>query len=258
MKKRLQSITARGFESGILLLILLLIWQGTALSGLVRGYLLPSPAAVLRALVGGAPELMGHAGISLTEAFLGLLIGTGCACLLAVLMDEYAFLYRSVYPLLIVSQTVPPIAIAPLLLLWLGYGIAPKIALVVIVCFFPVAVGLLDGLKGVDTDQINLLRTMGASRAQIFWHVRLPGALPGFFSGFKIAASYSIVGAVIAEWLGGDRGLGVYMTRVRKSYAFDKMFAVIFLISLLSLLLIKLVERLEKRVLHWKYRQIQE
>ena len=136
--------------------------------------------------------------------------------------------------------------IAPLLVLWMGYDMAPKIALVVIVCFFPMAVGLLDGFRSADQDTVNLLRSMGASKGQIFRMVKLPSSLGRFFSSLRVSVSYSIVGAVIAEWLGGNSGLGVYMTRVRKSYAFDKMFAVIVLISLISLLLMWLVSMIQR------------
>lgn len=145
-----------------------------------------------------------------------------------------------------ITQTIPTVAIAPLLVLWMGYDMAPKIALVVIVCFFPMAVGLLDGFRSADQDTVNLLRSMGASKGQIFRMVKLPSSLGRFFSSLRVSVSYSIVGAVIAEWLGGNSGLGVYMTRVRKSYAFDKMFAVIVLISLISLLLMWLVSMIQR------------
>ncbi|HHY51697.1 MAG TPA: ABC transporter permease, partial [Clostridiales bacterium] len=143
------------------------------------------------------------------------------------------------------------VALAPLLVLWMGYGPAPKIVLVFLVCFFPVAVGLLDGFREADPDTMVLLRSMGANERQIFFHLKQPGALPRLFSGLRIAVSYSIVGAVIAEWLGGSSGLGVYMTRVRKSYAFDKMFAIIFFVSGLSILLMRLTALLEKKMTPW-------
>jgi ABC-type nitrate/sulfonate/bicarbonate transport system permease component len=147
---------------------------------------------------------------------------------------------------------MPVIAIAPLLILWMGYGAAPKIALVFLTCFFPLTIGLLGAFSQTDTDTIKLFKSMGASRFQIYRYVKYPQALPAFFSGLKIACAYSIIGAVIAEWLGGDRGLGVYMIRVRRSYSFDKMFAVIFLTSILSLLLIKLISFIEKAAMPWK------
>ena len=161
-------------------------------------------------------------------------------------------LYRAFYPLVVLTQTIPTVAIAPLLVLWFGYGMLPKVVLIVVATFFPITVGLLGGFKSVDPDEIDLMRSMGASRWQIMRHVKIPAALPQFFSGLKISAAYAIVGAVIAEWLGGFSGLGVYMTRVRKAYSFDKMFAVIFLISALSLVLMWAVEAVRRIAMPWE------
>ena len=235
-----------------LIAALVLLWQLVCSLGLVPKFMLPSPVDVLRAFVAEFPALMGHAAISLSEAFEGLGLGIAAAFVFAVLMDRSRFLYDAVYPILTLTQTIPTIAIAPLLVLWMGYGLAPKITLVFLVCFFPVTVGLLDGFRSTDSDAIRLLKSMGASGLQVFTHIKLPYALPGFFTGLKTSATYSIVGAVIAEWLGGDVGLGVYMTRVRKSYAFDKMFAVIFLVSILSLGVMQLITLLEKKAMPWK------
>ena len=174
-----------------------------------------------------------------------LLIGIALAFVMAALMDRFLVLQRAFYPIMIITQTIPTIALAPVLVLWMGFGKAPKIALVVITTFFPIAVGLLDGYKSVDTDAVNLMRAMGANRAQIFYHVKFPASLSFFFSGLKISASYAVVGAVISEWLGGFEGLGVYMTRSRKAYAFDRMFAVILLIVIISLLLMLFVNILK-------------
>lgn len=194
---------------------------------------------------------MKHGATTLTEAFLGLTIGTVLGFIIAVVMDHYPLAYKSVYPLMVVTQTVPTVAIAPLLVLWLGYGLLPKVVLIVLTTFFPIAIGLLDGFRSVDPDAINLLKAMGANKLQCFIHIKLPRSLSHFFAGLKISVSYSVVGAVISEWLGGFYGLGVYMTRVRKSYSFDKMFAVIFFISFISLLLMSGVTLLRNAVMPW-------
>jgi len=211
--------------------------------------MLPSPVSVVKAFFSDFGLLMNNAGTTLAEAFFGLGIAVALAFILAFLMDRFSFLYHSLYPILVISQTIPAVAVAPLLVLWMGYGISPKIALVVVVCFFPLAVGLLDGYKAADRDMLNLMRAMGATKFQIFHYLKLPSSLGRFFSGLRIAVSYSVVGAVIAEWLGGYSGLGVYMTHVKKSFAFDKMFAVIFLISILSLVLMRLVTLAEKIIM---------
>ena len=218
--------------------------------------MLPSPADVAGAFVRDFPTLMTHAYVSVSEALYGLIIGTVLAFGLACAMDRFLMMEEAVMPLLVVTQTIPTIAIAPLLVLWMGFGMEPKIALVVITTFFPIAVGLLDGFKSADPDAIALLRSMNASRLQIFRHLKLAAALPYFFSGLRISASYAVVAAVISEWLGGFEGLGVYMTRVRKAYAFDKMFAVILLIVIVSLLLMALVNLIRDISMPWlKYRQ---
>lgn len=214
--------------------------------------MLPSPGDVVRAFIDNFAVMIKQAAVTLQEACWGLLIGIALAFVIAALMDRFAFLHKAVYPLLVITQTIPTIAIAPLLVLWMGFGMAPKITLVVITTFFPIAIGLLNGFEGVDKDAINLMRAMGANRYQIFRYVKLPNAVPSFFSGLRISASYAVVGAVVSEWLGGFEGLGVYMTRVKKAYAFDKMFAVIVFISVISLLLMALVGALEKAAMPYQ------
>ncbi|MDY3367050.1 ABC transporter permease [Zhenhengia yiwuensis] len=251
MIKKLQNITNKLYASG-LIIGLILIWQVVCSLELVPGYMLPSPIQVIQAFINEFNVLMGHLMISLSEAFLGLGVGILVAFILAVGMDHYRGLHKSLYPLLIISQTVPVIAIAPLLVLWMGYGMAPKVMVIFLVCFFPITISLLDGFREADRDTIRLMKSMGANAKQIFWHIKLPCALPGFLAGLKVSVSYAVIGAVVAEWLGGTAGLGVYMTRVRKSYAFDKMFAVIFLVSLISLVLMKLVSLLDRKIMPYK------
>ena len=243
----------RNLPSIVALAALLLTWQLVSMGGLIPSYMLPSPVKVLRAFADELPLLWENSLITLGEAFLGLFFGVAVGFLAAVFMDAFEVLYKAFYPLLIITQTIPSVAIAPLLVLWLGYEMTPKIVLIVISTFFPVAVGLLDGFRSADKDAIDLLRSMGANRAQIFRYIKFPSALPQLFSGLKIAAAYSVVGAVISEWLGGFGGLGVYMTRVKKAFAFDKMFAVIFLISGISLLLMALVELAQKKCMPYRY-----
>jgi len=243
----------RNIPSIIAIAALLLTWQLVCMSGLIPGYMLPSPVDVLRAFVSELPLLWENSLITLQEAFIGLVMGVGVGFLAAVLMDSFEILYKAFYPLLIITQTIPSVAIAPLLVLWFGYEMTPKIVLIVISTFFPVTVGLLDGFRSADKDAIGLLRSMGADRLRVFRYIKFPTALPQLFSGLRIAAAYSVVGAVISEWLGGFGGLGVYMTRVKKAFAFDKMFAVIFLISAISLALMALVELAEKKCMPYRY-----
>ena len=231
---------------------LLLIWQLGCSLELIPSFMLPSPLEVMQAFVSEFPLLLENSVITLQEAFIGLILGVSVGFAVAVLMDTFAFLYKAFYPLLIITQTIPSVAIAPLLVLWFGYEMTPKIVLIVISTFFPVTVGLLDGFRSADKDAIGLLRSMGANRVKVFRYIKFPSALPQLFSGLRIAAAYSVVGAVISEWLGGFGGLGVYMTRVKKAFAFDKMFAVIFLISAISLALMALVGFAEKKCMPYR------
>lgn len=233
----------------------LLIWQLAHMAGWLPRYMLPSPVEVVNAFVNDFPLLMQHAGTTLYEAFVGLAIAIVLSLVLSALMDRYELLYKALSPILILTQTIPTVAIAPLLVLWMGYETAPKITLIVITGFFPLVVNLLDGYRAADPDAIRMMRAMGATPWQIYRHVKLPGSMGFFFSGLHIATSYAIVGAVISEWLGGFSGLGVYMTRVKKSFSYDKMFAVIFLISFLSLILLWLIRKLQKTLVPWERRK---
>lgn len=231
---------------------ILVIWQLVCSLGLVPNFMLPSPIEVVQALVSDVVLLCQHMAITLVEAALGLAIGVAVGFIFAVLMDRFETFYLAFDPLLTVSQTVPTVAIAPLFVLWFGYGLLPKVLLVVITTFFPVTVALASGFRSVDSDEIDLMRTMKASEWQIFRYAKLPAAMDQFFSGLRISATYAIVGAVISEWLGGFWGLGVYMTRVRKSFSYDRMFAVIIIISALSLALMHGVDVLERICMPWK------
>jgi ABC-type nitrate/sulfonate/bicarbonate transport system permease component len=251
LKRKLQNTTTKIWSISAIAVILI-VWQAVCSLGMIDSFLLPSPVQVVKAFVEELPVLMEHSMVTLTEALVGLFLGILLGFVMAVLMDQFEPLYKAFYPLIVLTQTVPTVAIAPLLVLWFGYEMAPKVILIVITTFFPITVGLLNGFKSADKDSINLLRAMGASKLQIFKIVKLPGALSQFFAGLRISASYAVVGAVISEWLGGFSGLGVYMTRVKKAFSFDKMFAVIFLISIISLLLMKCVDLLQKKCMPWE------
>lgn len=221
----------------------------------VPAYMLPSPIDVVKAFADNFSIMMKQAAVTLQETLYGLLIGIAIAFVIASLMDRFTIINKALYPVLVITQTIPTIAIAPLLVLWMGFGMAPKITLVVITTFFPIAIGLLNGFQSVDEDAINLMRSMGAKRLQIFRIIKLPNATASFFSGLRISAAYAVVGAVVSEWLGGFEGLGVYMTRVKKAYAFDKMFAVIVFISAISLVLMGIVVLLEKISMPWVHKK---
>lgn len=231
--------------------ILLLIWQFIIDGGIVERYVLPSPTDVISALFKILPSIKGHIYTTLKEALLGFIVSILISIILAILMDNIKVIRRSIYPVLIVSQTIPTIVLAPLFGMWFGFGITPKIIVVVLVCFFPIVISLMDGLDSVDKDMINLLKSMGASKMQIFKVVKFPATIVNFFSGLRIAATYSIMGAIIGEWVGGDAGLGFYMMRVKKSFAIDKVFAVTIIIIALSMILFGILYFIQYLLTPW-------
>lgn len=255
MTKKYQSITNK-LAPIIAVIVIISIWYLCNNFEVVPAYMLPSPIDVAKAFIDNFDVMLKQAAVTLQEAIYGLGIGIVLAFIVAALMDRFSFLRKAIYPILVITQTIPTIAIAPLLVLWMGFGMAPKITLVVITTFFPISIGLLNGFENADRDEINMMRSMGANRIQIFKHIKLPSAADSFFSGLKISASYAIVGAVISEWLGGFEGLGVYMTRVKKAYAFDKMFAVIVFISAVSLLLIAIVSLIQHLAMPWERKKV--
>jgi len=248
MKKRLNTIRADYWQPTSLLIGVFLAWQISTAGGMVDAFILPSPMSVLRAFVGDFALLMRHSRYTLIEAFAGLAISLGVAFVAAMAMDRFLYWRKALYPLLVISQAIPYIAIAPLLVLWLGHGMAPRVTLVALTCFFPLVIGLYDGIRQIRQEYLDELQVMGGSYFSGLYFVKLPLGMPTFFSGLKIAVTYSFVGAVIAGWVGGTTGLGVYMTRVRRSFEFDKMFAVILLIVIISLVLMYIVKFLEKRM----------
>jgi ABC-type nitrate/sulfonate/bicarbonate transport system permease component len=250
---------ARRYAPPVLLILLLLtLWQaGTWLTGVPK-WLVPSPLQVISAGIEAADLLGPHTWQTLKETWLGLGLSLVIGLSLALAIDFSAVLRRTLYPVLVASQTVPILALAPLLIIWFGYGILPKVIVVALVCFFPIVVSTADGLRAADPDLIALLRAMGASRRQIFTKVRFPGSLPSFLSGLKIAITYSVVGAVIGEWVGASQGLGIFMIRSSKNFLTDRVFAAIAVTSLLSILMFGVVMLMERSLLPWYYTQREE
>ncbi|GMO42409.1 MAG: ABC transporter permease [Termitinemataceae bacterium] len=241
--------TIKQLQSFSLMAVLLVAWFAVTSMGLVPQYMLPSPQSVAKVFVDDFFLLAINLKVTLFEAMCGMIFALVCAFVIAVIMDANQFLKASISPIITLSQTMPVIALAPLLVLWLGYGILPKIALVFVTCFFPICAVLVGSFAAADIDIEKLFVSMGSTRFQIYRYYKLPAALGDFFSSLKVSVTYSLISAVVAEWLGGNAGLGVYMIRVRKTYSFDKMFAAIVLIAAVSLLLIRLVNVIERYVM---------
>ncbi|MDD3730705.1 MAG: ABC transporter permease [Endomicrobiaceae bacterium] len=236
----------------IFIVLVLVIWEITARAAGIPGYILPLPTNIFMTLLKTLPDLWIHSAVTLKEALIGLFFSILISIVLSVTMDGIPLIKRILYPIIVLSQTIPIIAFAPLFVIWFGFGIVPKIIVVVLVCFFPITVSLTDGMASADKDIINMLLSMNASKLFIFRHVKFPSAMINFFSGLRIAVTYSIMGAVIGEWLGGEKGLGVFMIRVRHTFDLEKFFAAIIVIVVLSLIMVGIVMVFEKILMPWK------
>jgi ABC-type nitrate/sulfonate/bicarbonate transport system permease component len=235
----------------VLGLALLLVWQAATDLWAVQKWLLPSPLDVAGALVGDSGMLAWHALRTLQEALLGLALAFAVGVGTAVAMDRSGFARRAFYPVLVTSQTIPVVAVAPLLVIWFGYDLLPKVLVVALVCFFPIVVATFDGLGAVDPDAVRLVRSMGATGWQLFWRVRWPGALPGVFSGLRIGVTYGMVGAIVGEFVGAGRGLGFYLLSSADQWRTAHVFAGIVTSAAVSIALFLIVCLVQRLVVPW-------
>ena len=219
-------------------------------SGL-SSFILPTPLDVIQAGWETRDLLLAAVGTTLLATAIGLALALVAGVGIAALVDFWPLAHRALYPILVVSQTIQVLAIAPILIIWFGFGLTPTVMIVVLFCFFPLAVSTADGLTSSDPELIALLRAMGAGKKQIWRMVRLPSALPSFFSGLRLAVTYSVVAATIGEWVGGAPGLGLYMLRSKNALATDQVFVAMFITSLLSIALFMLVYAVERLALPW-------
>lgn len=228
----------RAIWTPVLVAVLVIaLWEGCVRLFDVPLYILPAPTKIIEALVENRSELWGHTLVTLEESVIGLVIALVLAMVTAILMDLSKTFRNSVYPHLVVTQTVPVMVLAPLFSIWLGFGMAPKVLIVIFMCYFPIAISFADGLAQVSQKQVNLLRSFRASTRQIYTMVKIPAAAPSLFSGLKVAATYCVGGAIVGEWISSSAGLGYYMLRVKNGYMLDKVFATVVVVVVLSLVL---------------------
>jgi ABC-type nitrate/sulfonate/bicarbonate transport system permease component len=237
------------------ILCLIAIWEASVKLSNTPDYILPAPSSVVKVFISTWNLLLQHTWVTIFEALSGFCISIAGGLVLAFVMDRWNTLKRILYPIMVISQTIPIIALAPVILVWLGVGIEPKIVIVVLVCFFPICVNTAEGLHSVDKDMVNLMKVMGAGDLRIFKDVSLPSALPHFFSGLKISATYSVMGAVIGEWLGAKSGLGIFMTRTINSHRMDMLFAAVVIVVILSIGLFKVIEIAERFSTPWNLKK---
>lgn len=233
----------------IALLALLAIWEAAVAIFAIPGYLLPPPSAVFVALWQNLPSYMPHLWATLGEALLGLAIAVVLGVAIALLMHICKPLDRALAPLLVITQTIPILTVAPLLVVYLGFGILPKVFTVVLMCFFPITVSLRDSMRQMDSGYIWLLRSMGAKRLTIIREAELPFAAAGFVAGLKVSVTYAMTGAIVGEWLGSESGLGYLLIRAKNAYMLDRVFAILLLIVVASLLLFGMASVIERLLL---------
>lgn len=238
-----------------LLLVLLALWQWYASQPFIDAQLLPTPLAVWHTLVAQRDILWYHTLVTLYETVVGFALALLAGLVCGTVIDFSPWLRRALYPLLVTSQTIPIITIAPLLVLWFGFGIVSKSIVVLLMCFFPIVVALADGLRSADSELLKLYRAFGAGPIRIFWSVRLPGALPSLFSGVRIAITYSVVGAIFAEYVGASAGLGFYIELKQHAFATAGVIAAIVVTAALSVALFMLTAGIERLALPWYYAQ---
>jgi ABC-type nitrate/sulfonate/bicarbonate transport system permease component len=235
-----------------LILLLIVAWEISSRVFNVPDYLLPRPSRIIEVTWLRRATLANHLRITMEEVLLGFAVGFIVGYGLALLMFFSPTLRRALNPIVVISQTVPVIALGPILVIWLGYNIWPKIIIVALIVFFPLTVNTFDGLIACDPDLITLLRSMGASRWQIFSKVQQPNALPFITSASKVAITFSVIGAVVAEWIGSDRGLGAYILQTNAQIRTPEMFAAIFITSLLGIVMFFIAQAIEDLLIPWQ------
>ena len=242
----------------LLLIGLIAAWQVAADTGAIANllnledFLVPSPSEIASSLWENRSLLAENAWVTLREVVLGFACGLVAGIAFAIALHLSETLRRAAYPLVIASQTIPIVVIAPILVVWFGFGIGPKLAIVALICFFPITVNTLDGLRSVDPEATKMMRTLDASRSQILWRLEAPTALPYTFSGAKIAVAVAVIGAVFGEWAGSNSGLGHLMLQDNAQLETARLFAAVAVLSVIAVALFGLLALAERRIVTWR------
>jgi putative hydroxymethylpyrimidine transport system permease protein len=248
-------IVRRWAPPAALVLAGLAAWEIAARAGWVQDYLLPAPTEVARALVDDRQLLLDDAWVTGQEVVLGFALALAAGVAIAVALHLSALARRAVYPLVVASQAVPVIVIAPILVIWFGFGMTPKLIVIALICFFPIVVNTLDGLRAVDPAQVKMLRTLGAGRWALLRRLELPAALPYLFSGAKVAVAVAVIGAVFGELVGSDAGLGHAIQVGTAQLLTARVFAAVAILSAMAIALFGLVSLIERRTVPWAGRR---
>ena len=234
-------------------LFILVIWQLIVNINDVPMYILPAPSDIIEVFFNDYENLYLNILVTLNEALIGFIFSIILSITIGIIMDFIPIFKKCVYPIMLVSQTIPTITIAPLLIIWFGFDSLPKILMVSLTCFFPRLINFVDGIEYIDKDYLNLFKNMNANKLSTFLHLKLPMSLDKLFVGLKISATYAVVAATVSEWLGGSKGLGVYMVRSKSAYALDKVFASTILVVIFSLVFVGIIQVIKKLVLRHKH-----
>lgn len=242
----------KGWQPILVILLFLIFWQLSIKFLKIEAWLLPGPIAILKEGFQSYDSLVPHVLSTVQLTISGFLVGTLLGLMIAIVLHLIPGFKEAFYPLLVLSQNIPIIVLAPLLIIWFGFGLLPKLIIISLVCFFPVTVSALDGFRQTPTELINYMKMAGATKSQLFWKIECPYSLPSIFSGLKISATYSVMGAVISEWLGAKTGIGVFMTLASSSFRTDRVFVSIFIIMFLSMFFFGVIVLLERMTVKWK------
>lgn len=237
----------------VLLVVILCVWQEAVSYFAVPTYILPAPSAIGEALWRGVASLVyvQNLWITVLETVLGFVAGAALAFLLGTVLALSRRTEYYCYPIIIMFQSLPKVALAPLIVIWFGLGLTSKVINAALIAFFPLMVNTIVGLRSADEDRLNLMRSLDASEAQIFWMLRLPGALPFIMAGLEVAMILALIGAIVAEFVGATKGLGVLMESLNFSADVAGVFSILFILSMLGLLLNQTIAALRRRVLFW-------
>lgn len=237
----------------LLLAFLLGVWEAWVRIFDTQPYVLPAPSRIWQAFLEMRGTLPEHIRTTVTESLLGLFFASVIGVALAAVIALVPLVRRVLYPILVASQTIPMVVLAPLLIVWFGFGMTPKVVVVALIGFFPIVVSTVDGLTNADREMVGLVRSMGARRLTVLRYVLVPSALPNFFAGLKLAAAYAVLGAVIGESAGASSGLGIFITRAQTAFRVDRVFVAVFVIAIVSMALFAAVHIAARLATPWMY-----
>ena len=251
MGQMFTKVTTQYLPPLLLILVLLVGWEIAGITGYMPKYIAPAPTIILQRLVDDYPILWNHTLRSLEEVMIGYAAGIILGFLIGLAVVYSPLMERALYPLVVASQTVPHIALAPVLVLWFGFGITSKVIIVTQVTFFPIVIATVDGMRSIDPELLLFSRSLSASEWQIFRKIRLQASLPYFFTGIRVSAPYAIIAAIIGEWIGANEGLGALMLRAQHMLMTDLMFATVVVMSLVGIVMFLAVGLLQRAFIPW-------